>query len=746
MTDAQGLAPPPPGPERHLGLVGATGVGIGAIVGGGILALAGSALALTGPSAILAFGLNGVLAVITAVSFAEMSTAFPESGGTYTFAKKLFSVRTAFAVGWIAWFAYIAAGVLYALGASTYGLLFVRSVLALFGVHHVASLSGRGAAIGVACLTTAFYTWRQIRRASGGGQWETWGKVALFALLIVTGAFVYLEQPAGVTMRTMRPFFAHGASGLLGATGVTFIALQGFDLIAAVGGEVKDPRRTIPRAMLGSLGAALCIYIPLLFIIVTIGAPAGKTIVELSRHQPDTLMAAAVEQYLGRTGYWIVLVAAILSMVSALNANLLAASRVALTMAQDRTLPSVIGQVHARNKTPVMAVYTSGLALVAIVLMVPDVASAGAAASLIFLICFAFAHAMAFVARRRNALGGGFRAPYFPLFPVVGGLGCAGLAVYQGFAVPQSGVIALIWLGLGVLLYFGLFANRAQTVDALAEAYNPTLLRLRGRSPLVLVPIANPRSAHALSEIAHALAPPGYGRVLLLNVVPPLEAEGEDAHGTLRALQEVLTPALRGALASGQAPEALLTIAPAPWDEIARVAGEHACESVLLGYGVAAGAPSRDLEPLLNRLSSDVAFLRAPDGWRPADVERIVVPIGGRGGQHELRARLLGSLARDARRKVVYLSVVRPDASPRDVKLAEQVVKRLASDETGGIATFELVRGTDLGQVMSQQVGHNDLMVLGLQQLPGGRKVFGNATQKILKATSAPAIMISRGR
>jgi APA family basic amino acid/polyamine antiporter len=743
MSDAQ------PSSERHLGLVGATGVGIGAIVGGGILVLAGSALALTGPSAIVAFLLNGALAVITAVSFAEMATAFPESGGTYTFAKKLLSVRAAFAVGWIAWFAYIAAGVLYALGAATYGLLFVRSVLALVHVHPVAALSGRGAAIGVACLATGYYTWQQIRRASGGGQWETWGKVALFAVLIVTGAVVYFAQPPGVTMRTMRPFFAHGVSGLLGAAGMTFIALQGFDLIAAVGGEVKDPGRTIPRAMLGSLGAALCIYIPLLFIVVTVGAPKGTSIVALAHKQPDTLIAAAALQYLGPAGYWVVLVAAILSMLSALNANLLAASRVALTMARDRTLPGVIGRVHARFKTPMMAVYTSGLALVAIVLMIPDVASAGAAASLIFLICFAFAHAMAFLARRREALGAsGFRAPWFPLFPVVGAIGCVGLAIYQGFAVPQSGVIALVWLGLGVLLYFGLFASRAQTVDALAEAYDPTLLRLRGRSPLVLVPIANPKSAHALNEIAHALAPPGYGRVLLLNVLPPLEAGGDDARATLRSLQEVLTPALHGALASGQAPEALLTIAPAPWDEIARIASEHACESVLLGYAHSADAdaPSPDLEQLLNRLTTDVAFLRAPEGWRPADAQRVVVPIGGRGGQHELRARLLGSLARDARRKVVYLSVVRPDASPREVSLAEQIVKRLASDETRGLATWELVRGTDLGEVMSEQVGKNDLMVLGLQQLPGGRKVFGNATQKILKATSAPAILISRGR
>ena len=83
-------------PDRNLGLVAATGVGVGAIVGGGILALAGVAFATTGPAAMLAFTLNGVIALLTAISFAEMSSKFPESGGTYTFARKVVSVEAAY--------------------------------------------------------------------------------------------------------------------------------------------------------------------------------------------------------------------------------------------------------------------------------------------------------------------------------------------------------------------------------------------------------------------------------------------------------------------------------------------------------------------------------------------------------------------------------------------------------------------------------------------------------------------------
>ena len=71
----------------------------------------------------------------------------------------------------------------------------------------------------------------------------------------------------------LTPFFPGGSAGLLQAMGYTFIALQGFDLIAAVGGEVKQPERNIPRAMVLSLTSALVIYIPLLFLVVAVGTP-----------------------------------------------------------------------------------------------------------------------------------------------------------------------------------------------------------------------------------------------------------------------------------------------------------------------------------------------------------------------------------------------------------------------------------------------------------------------------------------
>ena len=265
--------------------------------------------------------------------------------------------------------------------------------------------------------------------------------------------------------------------------GVTFIALQGFDLIATVGGEVKKPERNIPRAMLTSLGIALVVYLPLLFLVSTVGTPAGQGIAEMSRARPATVMADAAYNFAGTTGYWMVIVAAILSTLSALSANVLAASRIALRMANDRTLPRVLQQRHSSRGTPVMAIYATAVAMAFTLLMIPNVSAAGAAASLIFLISFALVHWTHLLARRRSGIKAPFQTPWFPAIPVIGGLACASLAAYQAVAAPVAGGIAVVWLGLGVILYYGLFADRAQAVDAFTEAHDPRLGSVAGAEP-----------------------------------------------------------------------------------------------------------------------------------------------------------------------------------------------------------------------------------------------------------------------
>jgi len=261
-----------PSDGRHIGLGGATGIGVGAIVGGGILALAGVAFATTGPGALLAFALNGLIALLTALSFAELASAFPESGGTYTFARKVLRVQTAFAVGWVVWFASIVAAVLYAMGFAAVAVVAAQSLWrAVYGAGAMPVwLADSWTPTGLAIAATALYAISLIRSNAGGGQCATIGKIIVFAALIAIGAWALTDRTSADIGNAFQPFLPGGMLGLFQAMGYTFIALQGFDLIAAVGGEVRAPERNLSRAMLLSLGIALAVYLPLLFVIATV--------------------------------------------------------------------------------------------------------------------------------------------------------------------------------------------------------------------------------------------------------------------------------------------------------------------------------------------------------------------------------------------------------------------------------------------------------------------------------------------
>jgi APA family basic amino acid/polyamine antiporter len=237
-----------------------------------------------------------------------------------------------------------------------------------------------------ALATVGYYVWSLTRSTDQGGQWATVGQVAIFGVLIAGGFGVFLTRPP--TSEELRAsfqlFLESGGQGLVRAMGYTFIALQGFDLIAAVGGEVKRPEQSIPRAMFLSLGVALLIYLPLLFLIVAVGSP-GRPIAALAGENPEILVAVAARNFLGPAGYWLIVVAGVLAMLSALHANLLA-------MASDRMLPRWLDHVTPGQGTPVRAVQLTGVTVAFLLIAVPDVATAGAISGLIFLVSFTLVH------------------------------------------------------------------------------------------------------------------------------------------------------------------------------------------------------------------------------------------------------------------------------------------------------------------------------------------------------------------
>lgn len=730
--------------NRTIGLTGATGIGVGAMVGGGILALAGVAFSVSGPSAILAFLLNGVIALIIALSFAEMAAAHPQSGGTYTFAKKALSLNVAFGVGWVVWFASIVAAVLYALGFGAFAVFSLQQVIpALSGSSNLAWLSTI-----LVLVALGFYVVQLTRTSGGGGSFINISKLVVFAVLIAGGLAAFFTTPVSHVRESLGPFFTGGFSGLIAAMGYTFIALQGFDLIAAASGEIKSPEKTIPKAMMATLAIGLTIYIPLLFVVSTVGMNPGESIAEISALYPETVVAVAAQNFLGSFGFWLVMVAGIFSMLSALQANIFAASRIALAMSRDRTLSHQLSVIDEKHGTPVIAIYVTGAIVGVLVLALPDVAAAGAASSLIFLITFALAQGINMLMRKRSFKQSfTFRVPMYPALPIIGISACVGLALFQAVAVPAAGIISIIWLILGSFLFVFFFVQRAKVIDASDEALNPDIIRLRGLSPLVLVPIANPANADSMVFVANSLAPPQVGRVLLLSIVTPGENRDETEH-KLENSQDALRKALSASFDSGLRPDALATIADERWGEIARVAKVHRCRSMLLGLSYLSDTQTADnLEKLVSEVQCDVVVFRTPfSGWNIKDAGKILVPVRGTGEHDALRARVLGSLWRTTQPEITFVQMVPENTPSKKLASIETNLKRFAGRIIPGSPQTLVIAEDNVQKKLTELTHEYDLLVMGLGKPGPNRRAFGELPQKLARETGTALILISHSK
>jgi len=729
---------------RTIGFLGATGIGVGAMVGGGILALAGVAFSVSGPSAMLAFLLNGLIAFITALSFAEMAAANPQNGGAYTYAKKALSVEVAFGVGWIVWFASIVAAVLYALGFGAFAAFAIQE-LPIFGGSQPILSDNRMVVIILALTALGFYTWRLTRQNGGGGLYINIGKLTLFAFLIAGGLAVIVQTPFQNIKESITPFFDGGFSGLIAAMGYTFIALQGFDLIASAAGEIKSPEKTIPKAMVTTLIVGLGIYLPLLFVVSTVGTLPGESIAELSAANPETVIAIAAQNYLGAFGFWFVLVAGIFSMLSALQANMFAASRVALSMANDRTLIHQMSAVNIKHGTPINSILVTSSIILILILVLPNVAAAGAASSLIFLITFALAHLVMILMRKRGfSTSNTFRVPYFPILPIIGMVSCIGLALFQAVAVPAAGLISIVWLLAGVAFFITFLIQKAKVIDASEEALDPNITRLRGLSPLVLLPISNPANAESMVFVANSLAPPVVGRVLLLSIVIPSE-DGEDLQKRLTNNRDAVYQALSASFDAKLRPDALTTIANEPWEEIARVIKVHQCRSVLLGLSNFSELnTTQNLEKLIKQVKCDVVVFRQPySGWKISSAKRILIPVTGVGSHDTLRARVAASLWRTFQPDFTFFHVLPLNTSKKEQEKQEIALRRFSSRIIPGKSEVKIILSDDVKSELIKQTADHDMVIMGLGKAGPKRIVFGALTLDMAEKTDTALLFIS---
>lgn len=396
---------------RRLGTVDATAVGLGSMLGAGVFAVFAPAAASAGGAVLVALVIAGFVAYCNATASAQLASTYPASGGTYLFGREVLGPWWGFLAGWgfvigktascaamaLTFAAYAAPGWERPLAAAA---VVVLTVVNCFGITRTALLT----------------------------------KVLLSVVLVVLVGSVALALPAAAPTGD---WFTHGPLGVLQAAGLLFFAFAGYARIATLSEEVREPARTIPRAILGALGGAMAIY---LAVGVTLLLVLGPERLAGSRAPLADMLTVA-----GHPGLTIaVRIGAAAASLGALLALITGIGRTAMAMARNRDLPPFLAAVDTRFGVPRRAEVAVG-ATVCVLVLLADLRGVVGFSSFGVLVYYAVANASAYRQPPSER-----RWPRW--LNVAGFVGCVVLAV----TLPFGSVL----IGAGVLAV-GLLARLA---------------------------------------------------------------------------------------------------------------------------------------------------------------------------------------------------------------------------------------------------------------------------------------------
>jgi basic amino acid/polyamine antiporter, APA family len=490
-------------------------VGIAGMIGGAIFVLTGPAIGLAGSAVILAFILNAIITLFTAMAYAELGSAMPEAGGGYLWIREGLPRPNAFISGWMAWFAHIIAGSLYAVGfgAFLYYLL-GPNVAGILSDQPLLGVIPFDKMIAVASIVA--FTYINIKGTSETG--KTGSIVTILQLgtifaLIGAGFWSINNNPNWTD--NFADFMPTGIAGLVAAMGFTFIAFEGYEIIVQTGEEVKNPKRNIPRAIFISLAIVVTLYC--LVALVSIGAisPQGLAAWRFIGQGGELGIMKAAEMFLPY-GSLIVLGGGMISTLAALNATTFSSARVAFAMGRHYNLPHKLSSIHPVNRTPHIAIIISGIIMAFMAYTLP-LAEIAVAAGVIFLLLFTQVNIAVITIRRiyGDKLSYGFKTPFFPAIPIAGIFLKLGLALYLLVAHPFSWGIAVLWILVGFVLY------RMYTFKQEVQHYAPIVTSegdLKRQDFRILIPYT-PENPDRLLKYAIRIAKETAGEVNILRVI-----------------------------------------------------------------------------------------------------------------------------------------------------------------------------------------------------------------------------------
>ena len=416
--------------ERTISLVGGLAIGIGTMIGAGIFVFPGLAADQAGLAATVSFTLGGVVALLVALPTSELATAMPRSGGGYYFVSRGLGTGAGAIVGLGLWLGLVFAAAFYLVGLGHYA----SAVFAEVGVQLPIS-----PVIGIGLLFGAGLTALSV---GGTENTATLQNVVVGVLLVVlTGFLSYgVLDAAGVFGRESAPerFFSRGVTPVFSTAALVFTSYLGFAQVATVAGEIRDPSRNLPLAMVGSVVVVTVFYVVTIFV-----ATSAFGADQLGQFG-ETAMVEVAREFLGLPGAVAILIAGLLATFSSANASILSASRAVYALSRDALLPRRASEINLRYGTPHVALAAAGGPILVLV-ATGRVELLAEVASFLHLVMYGLLCVTLLVLRRRDPewYRPTYRAPGSPVLPAVGALASVALIAFMGLSSILIGVVVM---------------------------------------------------------------------------------------------------------------------------------------------------------------------------------------------------------------------------------------------------------------------------------------------------------------
>ncbi len=445
---------------RTLNAISLIAIGIGVIIGAGLFSLTGLAAANNaGPAVTISFLVAAVGCAFSALCYAEFAALVPVSGSAYTYAYATMGELFAWIIGWDLVLEYSVGAAAVAISWSQYLVKFLSKydlhippqlVMSPFETATLADGSVVSGIVNVPAMFLVLSITAIVVRGTKGSVWFNALVVALkvaVVLVFIALGWQYIDpanyQPYIPT--NTGKFGEFGLSGILRGAGVIFFVFIGFDIVATMAQETKNPQRNMPIGILGSL--AVCTVLFVLF---------GHVLTGLANYTEFKNSAAPVAIAIEKTPYaWLssaVILAILIGYTSVILVDLLGQSRVFFAMSRDGLLPPLFSRVHPRFGTPLHSGLLLGAFIALFAGFVP-IAVVGEMTSIGTLLAFVLVCLGVLILRRTDPdAPRSFRTPWVPFVPIMGILVC----VVMMASLPwETWLRLLAWLALGMVIYYG---------------------------------------------------------------------------------------------------------------------------------------------------------------------------------------------------------------------------------------------------------------------------------------------------